>query len=190
MAKTLVALFDTNAEAQRAVQALIDAGLARDEISLISHKSDSQEAGDAGNESAVPSSWAVAGAEVGAAVGGFGGLLLGLSALAIPGIGPIVVAGPLAAALMGAGLGAAAGGLFGALTDLGIPAEEAGYYAEGVRRGSALVMVTVEDSLVDRLILILNHHNPIDLHERVAQWRQSGWTGFVPTTPPSRPPGS
>lgn len=188
MAKTLMALFDTYAEAQRAVQDLIDHGFSRDNISMISHRRDDTTAGDTGDASPAASSMAATGAGMGAAVGGIGGLLLGLSTLAIPGVGPALAAGPLAATLMGAGMGAAAGGLIGALTDLGAPEEEAGYYAEGVRRGSVLVAVGTEDTLVDRAVSILNRYNLIDLHERVAQWRQSGWARFDPNAAPYVPP--
>ncbi len=66
--------------------------------------------------------------------------------LAIPGIGPIVAAGPLAATLAGAGVGAVAGGLIGGLTRAGVPEDEANVYAEAVRRGGALVTVRAEDS--------------------------------------------
>lgn len=65
------------------------------------------------------------GAGTGAALGGLGGFLVGLGALAIPGIGPVLAAGPIAAALAGVGLGAAAGGVIGALTELGIPEDDA-----------------------------------------------------------------
>jgi hypothetical protein len=176
MEKTLIALFDTHTEAQRTVQELLDHGFSPEAVSLVSQKSDDQEASTVSGE--LPTLGGVAaGAGVGAAVGGLGGLLLGLSALAVPGIGPVVATGPLAAALMGAGLGAAAGGLGGALTDLGVSEEEAGYYAEGVRRGSVMVTVRTNDVMAGNARSILHHHNPIDLHERVAQWRQSGWTG-------------
>ncbi len=67
---------------------------------------------------------AAAGAGVGAVLGGLAGLLVGIGALAIPGIGPIIAAGPLAATLAGAGLGAATGGVIGALADAGVPEEK------------------------------------------------------------------
>ena len=178
MEKTLIALFDTHTEAQRTVQDLLDHGFAHEAISLISPQPDDQEASAVSSEFTAAPGGVAAGAGVGAAVGGLGGLLLGLSALAVPGVGPIVAAGPLAAALMGAGLGAAAGGLCGVLTDLGVSEEEAGYYAEGVRRGSVLVTVRADEGMANNARSILNQHHPIDLHERVAQWRQSGWTGF------------
>jgi hydrogenase maturation factor len=66
-------------------------------------------------------------------------------------------------------LGAAAGGLVGALTALGVPAEEAEYYAEGIRRGSVLIMVRTDDVMAENAMSILNRHNPIDLHARMAQ---------------------
>jgi uncharacterized protein (TIGR02271 family) len=112
-------------------------------------------------------------------------LLVGLGALAIPGIGPVVAAGPLAAALsalLGAGAGAVAGsvagGLLGALVDMGIPEEQAGYYAEGVRRGGALLTVEAEDKDLDRISTMLNRFNPVDINQRVESWRQSGWKGY------------
>ena len=107
--------------------------------------------------------------------------LLGWALLAIPGIGPIVAAGPLVAALTGAGIGAVAGGLIGALTDVGVPEEEAGYYAEGVRRGGTLVTINAEDSMADQAIDILEDHNAVDVEQRASAWKQSGWTGYSPT---------
>jgi hypothetical protein len=72
---------------------------------------------------------AATGAVSGGVLGGILGLLAGIGALAIPGIGAVVAAGPLAAALVGAGVGAATGGLVGALVGLGIPKDEAENYA-------------------------------------------------------------
>jgi uncharacterized protein (TIGR02271 family) len=118
------------------------------------------------------------GAATGAVVGGLGGLLLGLGALAIPGIGPIIAAGPIMSALVGAGVGAAVGGLVGALTEAGVPEEQAGYYAEGVRRGSTLVTVEVPDHRVDEVVRVMDRFHPIDINQRASNWRQEGWTGF------------
>jgi hypothetical protein len=121
---------------------------------------------------------AATGAGTGAVLGGIAGLLVGAGALAIPGIGPIVAAGPLAAALTGAGLGAAAGGLIGALAGWGIPEEEAGLYAEGVRRGGTLVGVTAEGARVQKAADILERNGAVDIERRSAEWRESGWTGY------------
>jgi len=61
---------------------------------------------------------------------------------------------------------------------MGIPEEQAGYYAEGVRRGGALVTVDAEDANLDRATGIMNRHNPIDINQRAEAWRQSGWKGY------------
>jgi hypothetical protein len=83
------------------------------------------------------------GAGIGAGLGGAAGLLAGLGLLAIPGLGPVVAAGWLAATAVGAAAGAATGGLVGALTEAGVSKEEAPLYAEGVRRGGTLVSARV-----------------------------------------------
>ena len=74
--------------------------------------------------------------------------------LAIPGIGPVIAAGPLAAGLLGAATGAVAGGatggIVGGLLNMGVPEEEAHYYAEGLRRGGTLVSATVTDNMANR----------------------------------------
>lgn len=131
------------------------------------------------------------GAGVGAVIGGLGGLLVGLGALAIPGIGPVVAAGPLAAALTGlagAGAGAVAGGvtggLLGALVDMGVPEENAHYYAEGVRRGGTLVTLRVSDDRTNEAVEILNRHDPVDINDRINIWRNEGWSGFDPAVGP------
>jgi uncharacterized protein (TIGR02271 family) len=118
------------------------------------------------------------GAGIGAAIGGLGGLLLGLGALAIPGIGPVIAAGPLAAALAGAGIGAVTGGIIGALIDLGVPEESAHMYAESVRRGNALVTAQIADNRVDEATRIMQHAGLIDIEREAAGWRSSGWSRF------------
>ncbi|GAB1364319.1 hypothetical protein MASR1M32_35550 [Rhodobacter sp.] len=90
-------------------------------------------------------SGAATGAGVGAAVGGGAGLLAGLGMLAIPGIGPLVAAGWLAATAVGAAGGALAGGAVGAIADLGLSAEEAPVFSEAVRRGNVAVSVRFRD---------------------------------------------
>jgi hypothetical protein len=123
---------------------------------------------------------AVDGAVAGGVLGGLAGLVIGLGAFAIPGLGPVIAAGPLAATLMGAGIGAAGGGLLAALVEWGISEEEAEYYLEGVRRGGTLVAVKTPDNQVERVSEIMQEHQPIDLEERVATWKDEGWTGYEP----------
>ena len=185
MAKTIVGLFDTFTEAQDAVQELVNAGFSRDTISIAANNA----AGEYPQATTTSEEWSgtATGAATGATIGGIGGLLVGLGALAIPGIGPVVAAGPLIAALTGAGIGAVAGGLIGALTDIGVPEEEAGYYAEGVRRGGTLVTINAEESRVNKAIDILEDHNAVDVEQRASAWKQSGWTGYSPTAKPYTP---
>src|SRR6185503_3754345 len=89
---------------------------------------------------------AVAGAGTGGVLGGTIGLLAGIGALAIPGLGPFIAAGPLMAALSGAAAGAAVGGITGALIGLGIPEIEAKKYEGKLRGGNILLAVHVDSS--------------------------------------------
>jgi len=189
MATNIVALYDNLDDAQQVVRALRDAGIPSADISLMALDA----AGEYGQSLAkgttkVKDSNADGvdkGAGIGAIVGGLGGLLVGLGALAIPGIGPVLAAGPLAtavAALVGAGVGAAAGGavggIIGGLVDMGIPEEQAHYYAEGVRRGGTLVTVRTNDADTDRAHEIMDNFNPVNIEDRAAAWRQEGWKGY------------
>jgi hypothetical protein len=205
MANIVVAIYDDFGSANAAVRDLVDNGFSRSDISLVA----SDATGEYGRyvtnpdtETSATVEGASVGAGIGAVIGGLGGLLVGLGALAIPGIGPVVAAGPLAAALSalaGAGAGAVAGGvtggLLGALLDLGVPRETAEYYAEGVRRGGHLVTVNAPSDMTQRAVDILNRHNPVDINERAETWRQTGWTGFDPnagtyTPTPYEPTGT
>jgi hypothetical protein len=87
-----------------------------------------------------------AGAGTGAAVGGVLGWLIGIGALAIPGVGPLVAAGPIVAALAGAGAAGATGGLVGGLIGAGIPEVEAKRYAGRIREGGYLLSVHCDDA--------------------------------------------
>ncbi|NUO50641.1 MAG: DUF3341 domain-containing protein, partial [Polyangiaceae bacterium] len=89
---------------------------------------------------------AAVGGVAGGAVGGTLGLLAGIGALAIPGLGPLIAAGPIMAALGGAGAGAAVGGLSGALVGMGIPEIEAKQYESKIRSGGILVSVHIDDA--------------------------------------------
>jgi hypothetical protein len=89
---------------------------------------------------------AAAGGGAGGAIGGTLGILVGIGALAIPGLGPFIAAGPIMAALAGMGVGGAVGGLVGALVGMGIPEYEAIRYDGRVRQGGILVSVHCDDS--------------------------------------------
>jgi quercetin dioxygenase-like cupin family protein/uncharacterized membrane protein len=173
MAKVLVGLFDNFTDALNTVPDLVSAGIPREDISVVAHdtKGEFTDVQPAREPNAT-----VTGAGTGAAIGGFGGLLLGLGTLAVPGIGPIIAAGPLAAMIAGATLGAATGGLIGALTDLGVPEDEARSYAEGVRRGGTVLTVKVADELAGKADDIMRSHRAVDINERVTQWHRNGGT--------------
>jgi len=89
---------------------------------------------------------AVAGASTGGVIGGTLGWIAGIGALAIPGVGPFIAAGPIMAALSGAAIGAAAGGITGGLIGLGIPELEAKRYEGKVKAGNILISVHTENS--------------------------------------------
>ena len=89
---------------------------------------------------------ASAGAGTGAAIGGILGWLVGIGAVAIPGLGPFIAAGPILAALAGMGAGGALGGITGALIGLGIPEYEAKRYEGRIRKGGILLSVHCDDS--------------------------------------------
>jgi hypothetical protein len=89
---------------------------------------------------------ATAGAGTGAVLGGTMGWLLGIGALAIPGLGPFIAAGPIMAALAGAGVGGAVGGITGALVGMGIPEYEAKRYEGRVKDGGILLSVHSDNS--------------------------------------------
>lgn len=179
MTKTVTAMYDSFTHAQRAVQDLVDAGFNRDDISLVANDA-------AGEYKSYTADGDVKGGE-GASFGAVTGALVGLGAMLIPGVGPVIAAGPLVAALTGAGLGAAAGAVTGGLTasmvDFGLDTEHAGYYAEGVRRGGALVSARVDEGRAGQAESILNRHGMVDMNRRVESWRGSGWTGFDETLP-------
>lgn len=202
MTRTVVALFDDFSAANHAVRDLVEAGFMRENVSLmasdaegnygryLTHHGENVSTTDATTGAATGASeGAGVGAGIGAVIGGLGGLLVGLGALTIPGIGPVLAAGPLSAALTGlagAGVGAVAGGvtggILGALVDMGIPEDTAGLYAEGIRRGGTLVTLRSSDEMTQKAVDILNRHHPIDINQRATQWRESGWTGYNPST--------
>ena len=84
--------------------------------------------------------------------------------------------------------------LMDTLTDLGVPSDDAHSYAEGVRRGGALVVVESSDDRAERGMEVLRRLHPVDIHARTSQWRQEGWTGSDATalraTPAARAAGT
>lgn len=185
MAKTIVGTFDTFDEAQSVMRELQKGGFNSSDISVIANNARGEyQADPAATEASNAGAGAATGAAAGGLLGGTAGLIVGLMGLAIPGVGPIVAAGPLAAALAGAGVGAVAGGLIGGLTRAGVPEEHAHVYAEAVRRGGALVTVRAEDARADEAAAIMRSCGAIDIDRRAEQWREQGWTRYDPDAAP------
>lgn len=185
--KTVVGLYNNIVDARNAIDDLVRSGFNREDISLIASNRWADERQtmavvDGDHDTVIDSdhlgSDVVAGAATGGAVGGLGGVLLGLGALAIPGVGPIIAAGPLVAGLAGAGIGAAVGGLVGALVNWGVPTTDAELYTESVRRGSILVGLKTDESRAERAAGIMNRYDPIDIERRSEYWRSTGWMGY------------
>lgn len=177
---TVVGVFNSIQDARNAVRDLESSGFSRDEVSLVANKNSTgydRLSDEDRTEMSDKTSDVVTDAGIGAAIGGVGGLLLSLAGLAIPGIGPVLAAGPIAAALTGAGIGAAGGGLIGALTESGVPKEHANDYSEAVRRGDVLVTVRAGGDRVDRASDILDRNGAVDVDERARGWRDRGWSG-------------
>jgi hypothetical protein len=183
--KTVTGLFDDYSDARSAVSRLEAAGVPSDDISIVSNRSGRVDGESNAGEGAAT------GASIGAAVGGAGGLLTGLGLMAIPGVGPVVAAGWLAATAAGAAAGAvaggAAGGLIGALTKSGVSEEDAHLYAEGIRRGGTLVTARVDEARASEAQSILQGSNWVDPVERRRAYNEQGWTKFDDTLDPYAP---
>jgi hypothetical protein len=141
---------DSASQAEQIVEDLQSAGFDSSEISVLMPDTGGKH--DFGHVKATKApEGATTGAAAGGATGGVLGLLAGIGALAIPGVGPFIAAGPIMAALSGAALGATTGGLVGGLVGLGIPEIEAKRYEEKLRNGNFLIAVDARDSdRVDR----------------------------------------
>jgi hypothetical protein len=133
-------IYRTVAQAERAVGTLTSAGFANNDISVL--LTDAHTSHDfAHQKNTKAPEGTAAGATTGGIIGGALGLLAGIGTLAIPGIGPLIAAGPLVAALAGIGAGGAAGGIIGALVGMGIPEYEAKRYEGRVKGGGVLLSV-------------------------------------------------
>src|ERR1700743_495035 len=134
------AIFPNRSAAESAVDRLIAAGSSNQDVSVLMSDNDSSRQFATEKNTKAPEGTA-AGVGVGGVVGGTLGLLAGIGALAIPGVGPLIAAGPIMAGLAGLGIGGAVGGLVGALVGMGIPEYEAKRYEGRVKDGGILLSV-------------------------------------------------
>jgi hypothetical protein len=138
-------IYATPGTAEAAVDHLIARGFSNSSISVLLPDDESTRA-FAHEKSTKAPEGATTGATTGGVVGGTLGLLAGIGALAIPGVGPLIAAGPIMAALAGLGVGGAVGGLVGALVGMGIPEYEAKRYEGAVKGGGTLLSVHCDTS--------------------------------------------
>jgi len=145
MKQSVICIVPLESQAARIVESLKMAGFLNTDISIL--MPDESGVRDLGHEkhSKAPEGTA-SGAGAGALVGGALGWLAGIGALAIPGVGPLVAAGPIMAALSGAAVGAASGGVTGGLIGLGIPEFEAKQYESKLHEGNVLISVHTENN--------------------------------------------
>ena len=145
MSKTSVfCIVKTHSQAEQIVEDLQEAGFPVSEISVL--LPDKEGKHDIGHVKATKApEGATAGAATGGVTGGVLGLLAGIGALAIPGVGPFIAAGPIMAALSGAAIGGTTGGVVGGLVGMGMPEIEAKRYENKLRSGNYLIAVDVAD---------------------------------------------
>jgi uncharacterized protein (TIGR02271 family) len=159
-----VGLFHDPEDAREAIGALKDAGFHGDDISVL--MPDRGQTRDMAAETGTKAGeGAATGLVTGGILGGVGGFLVGIGALAIPGVGPFIAAGALATTLGGAAVGAGVGAIAGALIGMGIPKEEAEYYEGEVRGGRTLVTVRA-GARMDEADAILHDFGAYDVEHR------------------------
>jgi Heat induced stress protein YflT len=138
-------IYKSRNQAEQAVDRLLAAGFSNNDISvLLPDQQSTKEFAHEKNTKAPEGT--TTGVAAGGAIGGTLGLLAGIGALAIPGVGPFIAAGPIMGALAGLGVGGAVGGLVGALVGLGIPEYEAKRYEGRIKDGGVLLSVHCDTS--------------------------------------------
>ena len=145
MSKTSVfCIANSHSQAEQIVERLQSSGFSSSEISIL--LPDTEGKHDIGHVKATKApEGATTGAATGGVTGGVLGLLAGIGALAIPGVGPFIAAGPIMAALSGAAIGATTGGVVGGLIGMGIPEIEAKRYEDKLKSGNYLIAVHAHD---------------------------------------------
>ena len=161
--KSVFCIAKSHDQAERIVENLQSSGFGTSEISVL--MPDTEGKHDIGHVKATKApEGATTGATTGGLTGGVLGLLAGIGALAIPGVGPFIAAGPIMAALSGAAIGATTGGVVGGLIGMGIPEIEAKQYESKLREGNYLISVHAhDDKEEDRAKEIFKNANAEDI---------------------------
>jgi hypothetical protein len=169
MAKAIAAFFPTRSEGEAARAALLERGFTEEQVSFLTNRPGQHDVTAVGPKF---KTGAQSEAATDAWIGGAIGLAAGMIAVVLPGLGALIAAGPIAGAIGGLSAGAAAGGIVGFLRDQEIPAEEAAFYEEGIRRGGALV--TVQGVSEDEATVahdILEQNGAADIEQLAGEWR-------------------
>ena len=192
MTKTITRVYSDYASAELAVRELKAAGLGDSHIGIVASNADGWHKPGGGDVDPRHdkdrdgkddrAEGAATGGGLGAIAGGAAGVAAGLGMIAIPGIGPVVAAGWLAALAAGAVGGGVAGGLIGALVESGVSKENAELYAEAVRRGGAIVTAKVPDDEQAKYTAIMDK-SAFDIAARETAYRNTGWKGYDPSAP-------
>jgi hypothetical protein len=176
MAKAIAGFFRTRTEGERARDVLYQAGFTLEEVGYVAGDTRGHETPKVGP--VLKDEGSESGAVKDAFVGGAIGIAAGLFAVLLPGFGWLIAAGPLVGAFGGLTAGVAVGGFVGILKDHGISDEMAEFYAEGVKRGGALVTVHGVDEQREAVARkILDQAGAIEVEQLADEWRSTGWTG-------------
>lgn len=155
--KTVIGVFVTRSDAETAVQTLRSQGFTNEEINIVSKH---QKNNNVSYDDDITD-----GALTGSTIGGIGGLLIGAGAMVVPGVGPLLAAGPISAAIGGA----LAGGLAGGLIDWGIPSEASHRYAKEVEQDKILAIIRTDDNRVNEAAKILRQYGAKDVESHDAE---------------------
>src|SRR5580704_10564887 len=174
--RTIVGVFTSLVEAERTERDLKNLGIPRENISIVAGN-DANRHKEYLEKAKLASTSTGAAAAAGASFGGGVGLVAGLVALMIPGVGYVVAGGALVTLLATLGVGAAGGGLIAAFREMGVPHEQAPIYEEAVRRGAVMLMVDVDSARENDALAIMVRHGARNLRDEIDTWRAAGWSG-------------
>jgi hypothetical protein len=189
--ETIIALFEHYDDADAAVRELYQYGFEKEDINVLAREQVVQEQWppekdqlDAPGTTHIGLGMGLVG---GASIGGLGGLLIGMGAFAIPGMGPAFVVGTMLAAIAtGAGMGVMAGGLLAFLSSMGVPEEEAHLYAEGVKRGGILVAVHAPNESAPHVEEVFQNAGGVSIDVLRGELAETGWERFDENTLPGK----
>lgn len=179
--QTLIGVYEKLDSAVAAVEELQREGVDPNHITLITSNRDPERTSNLAEEQLVnvqvadKEKSAAEGAVKGGVLGGLTGVATGLIALAIPGIGPVLALGPIAAALTGGAVGAASGSLLGALVESGVSDRDARLYVESIARDHTLVAVQAMEYQQRQVHEVLNRHLPVNVKAKSRLWEKDVW---------------